>query len=234
MHARRRVGGSLAHLRYRADGTPITLPDGTARLIGKLVQRYDPDTGAWTPGGSLLGNGGVVKLCIEWKGAGNWPVTAEVYDPLTGVSQLSRGNARSPEGGHQATVLSLGRGDRKQQERTRMVSWSARRLVRSCKGHMEPHRGAEQFSRWARRSSPPIRQSARRRRGRPKRRARVFGRDLRSFRRNLDFPRPAWRSPAGTISAVSLLDGRVLVAGAAPGRSAVNSMIPLRTHGRPA
>src|SRR5262245_57561545 len=48
-------------------GTLLTLQDGTARLIGKPVQRYVPDTGAWQPAGSLTGNGGLPTLLASGK-----------------------------------------------------------------------------------------------------------------------------------------------------------------------
>ena len=90
-------------------GALLALPDGTALLIGKLVQRYHPDTGGWTPAGSLLGNGGVVTPLSSGKVLVTGVSPAEVYDPLTEVSQLVA-PMHIPRGGHQATLLASGGG----------------------------------------------------------------------------------------------------------------------------
>jgi len=90
-----------------AFGTLVTLHDGTARLIGKPVQQYLPDTGRWTPAGSLVGNGGVVTLLPSGTVLVTGLSAAEVYDPATGVSMLTE-PMTIPRTGHQATLLSSG------------------------------------------------------------------------------------------------------------------------------
>src|SRR5262245_38664322 len=50
-----------------AFGTLVTLPDGTALLVGTLVQRYIPSTGSWAPAGALLGDGGVPTVLSNGK-----------------------------------------------------------------------------------------------------------------------------------------------------------------------
>jgi hypothetical protein len=87
-------------------GTLVTLPDGTALLVGPQVQRYHPDTGAWTPAGSLLGSGGLPTVLADGKVLVTGS-SAEVYDPATQTSTLT-GAMIIPRTNHQATVLPSG------------------------------------------------------------------------------------------------------------------------------
>jgi hypothetical protein len=90
-----------------AFGSLVTLPDGSALLVGKLVQRYIPSTGSWTSAGTLLGNGGVATVLANGKVLVTGLSPAEVYDPTTQTSALT-GAMVIPRTGHQATLLASG------------------------------------------------------------------------------------------------------------------------------
>jgi hypothetical protein len=88
-------------------GTLVTLPDGTALLIGPLVQQYNPSTGTWAPAGSLLGPVGVATVLSSGKVLVTGLSPAEVYDPATQTSTLT-GAMVIPRFGHQASLLPSG------------------------------------------------------------------------------------------------------------------------------
>jgi len=88
-------------------GTLVTLPGGSALLVGNPIQRYTPSTGSWALAGVLLGNGGVVTVLSNGKVLVTGLSPAEVYDPATQTSTVT-GAMVTPRSGHQATLLSSG------------------------------------------------------------------------------------------------------------------------------
>jgi hypothetical protein len=71
-------------------GSIVTLADGTALLMGPRVERYDPDTGAWLPAGTLQGGQVPAEATLLPSGlvlvTGGGTNAAQVYDPATGTS----------------------------------------------------------------------------------------------------------------------------------------------------
>src|SRR5262245_37488056 len=111
---------------YLDGGTLVTLADGTALLVGlpsaavtATVERYHPNTGAWTASGSLQtlrGQGATVTLLPSGPvlvaggagSAGKITNAAELYDPATTVSTPT-GPMHFARTGHQATLLLSGK-----------------------------------------------------------------------------------------------------------------------------